>query len=58
MLVVHDELDIDFGHIRTRIGGGSAGHNGIKSIIDLPGENFERVRIGIRTKAPPANRQC
>ena len=46
-IVVHDELDIDFGQIRTRIGGGSAGNNGIKSIISHCGEDFGRVRIGI-----------
>ena len=52
MVVVHDELDINFGQIRTRIGGSSAGHNGIKSIIDKLGEDFGRVRIGIGPKLP------
>lgn len=51
-LVVHDELDITFGSIRTRIGGKSAGHNGIKSIISHCGEDFARVRIGIGPKKP------
>lgn len=51
-LVVHDELDIDFGLIRTRIGGKSAGHNGIKSLIKHCDENFGRVRIGIGPKKP------
>lgn len=46
-VVVHDEMDIPFGQIRTRIGGSSAGHNGIKSIIQHIGEDFGRVRIGI-----------
>lgn len=46
-IVVHDELDIPFGQIRTRIGGGSAGNNGIKSLIQHIGEDFGRVRIGI-----------
>jgi PTH1 family peptidyl-tRNA hydrolase len=45
--VVHDELDIPFGQIRTRVGGSAAGHNGIKSIIEHLGETFGRVRIGI-----------
>jgi PTH1 family peptidyl-tRNA hydrolase len=45
--VVHDELDIPFGQIRTRNGGGDAGHNGIKSIITHCGDNFGRVRVGI-----------
>ncbi len=51
-LVVHDELDIDFGSIRTRIGGKSAGHNGIKSLIEHCGEDFGRVRIGVGPKSP------
>ena len=50
VLVIHDDLDIDFGSIRTRIGGSSAGHNGIKSIIKFIGEDFNRFRIGIKTK--------
>jgi PTH1 family peptidyl-tRNA hydrolase len=49
-VVVHDELDIDFGTIRTRIGGGSAGHNGIKSLTDTLGEDYGRIRIGIGPK--------
>ncbi len=52
MLVVHDELDIDFGQIRTRIGGGSAGHNGIKSITQHCGEGYGRSRVGIGPKTP------
>jgi len=52
VLVVHDELDIEFGQIRTRVGGASAGHNGVQSIIDQIGENFSRVRIGIGPKKP------
>lgn len=53
-LVVHDELDIPFGQIRTRIGGGSAGHNGIKSIMTHLGDNFGRLRIGIEGDRPEA----
>jgi PTH1 family peptidyl-tRNA hydrolase len=49
-VVVHDELDIDFGTIRTRIGGGSAGHNGIKSLTEILGEDYGRVRVGIGPK--------
>ncbi len=52
LVVVHDELDIPFGQIRLRIGGGSAGHNGLKSIISHLGEGFARVRIGIGPKEP------
>jgi PTH1 family peptidyl-tRNA hydrolase len=51
-LVVHDELDIPFGQIRVRQGGASAGHNGLKSLIQLLGEDFYRVRIGIGPKMP------
>ncbi|HUC90330.1 MAG TPA: aminoacyl-tRNA hydrolase [Patescibacteria group bacterium] len=52
IVVVHDELDIPFGQIRLRKGGGSAGHNGLKSVIQQIGENFGRVRIGIGPKEP------
>jgi peptidyl-tRNA hydrolase, PTH1 family len=50
ILVIHDELDIPFGQIRTRMGGGSAGHNGIKSVTKFLGEDYGRVRIGIGPK--------
>jgi peptidyl-tRNA hydrolase, PTH1 family len=52
VLAVYDELDIPFGQIRTRVGGSSAGHNGVKSLIQHIGENFGRVRIGIGPKVP------
>lgn len=51
VVVVHDELDVPFGQIRTRVGGGSAGHNGIKSVTQHIGEQYGRVRIGIGPKA-------
>ncbi len=51
--VLHDELDIDFGQIRLRAGGSSAGHNGIKSISQhLGNEDYGRIRIGIGPKKP------
>lgn len=50
IIAVHDELDVDFGQIRTKIGGGDAGHNGVKSLIKHLGENFGRVRVGINNK--------
>lgn len=53
LVVIHDELDIDFGNIRTRYGGESAGHNGIKSISSIIGKEYGRVRIGIGPKEPP-----
>lgn len=49
-VAVYDELDIDFGQIRTRTGGGAAGHNGVKSLIKHCGEDFGRVRVGIGPK--------
>jgi len=49
-VVVHDELDIPFGQIRLRVGGSAAGHNGLKSIINALGEEFGRVRIGVRNE--------
>ncbi len=52
IIVIHDELDIPFGQIRTRIGGESAGHNGIKSIIQHLGKDFGRVRIGVQSETP------
>jgi PTH1 family peptidyl-tRNA hydrolase len=52
ILVVYDELAVDFGSIRTRVGGSAAGHNGIKSIIQHTDEKFGRVRIGIGPKTP------
>ncbi|MDB5164012.1 MAG: Peptidyl-tRNA hydrolase [Candidatus Saccharibacteria bacterium] len=50
LLVVHDELDIPFGQIRLRVGGSSAGNNGVASIIQHTGEEFARVRVGIRNE--------
>ena len=48
VLVVHDDMDIPLGRIRIRKGGGSAGHNGIKSLIEeIGGEGFHRIRIGV-----------
>jgi PTH1 family peptidyl-tRNA hydrolase len=48
LLVVHDEIDVPFGEVRTRVGGGLAGHNGLKSLkAELGGADFARVRIGV-----------
>jgi PTH1 family peptidyl-tRNA hydrolase len=48
VIVLHDELDIDFGRIRLKFGGGVAGHNGLRSISSALGTNdFARVRLGI-----------
>lgn len=51
IVVVHDDMDVEFGQIRTRVGGSSAGHNGIKSITkSLSTEDYGRVRIGVGHK--------
>lgn len=48
VLVVHDELDIPEGDVRVKVGGGHAGHNGLRSIIDkLGSRDFSRIRVGI-----------
>ncbi|MEA2231517.1 MAG: peptidyl-tRNA hydrolase, family [Solirubrobacteraceae bacterium] len=48
VLVLHDEIDLPFGEIRTRVGGGLAGHNGLKSLkADLGSADFARVRVGV-----------
>lgn len=48
LLVIHDELDIPAGDVRIKVGGGHAGHNGLRSIIDKMGSrDFSRVRVGI-----------
>jgi PTH1 family peptidyl-tRNA hydrolase len=48
VLVVHDEIDLPFGEVRTRLGGGLAGHNGLKSLRrELGSPDFHRVRVGV-----------
>ncbi len=48
VVAVHDEIDIPFGEVRTRLGGGLAGHNGLKSLKrELGGVDFWRVRVGV-----------
>jgi PTH1 family peptidyl-tRNA hydrolase len=48
LIVVHDELDLPFGTVRVKVGGGAAGHNGIKSIVQCcGGPEFVRIRVGI-----------
>lgn len=48
VLVVHDEIDLPFGDIRSRLGGGLAGHNGLKSLKrELGSADFMRVRVGV-----------
>ena len=47
VIIFHDDLDIDFGKIKAKFGGSSAGHNGIASIDKFIGKEYSRVRIGI-----------
>ena len=48
IVVVHDEIDLPFGEVRVRLGGGLAGHNGLKSLKrDLGAPDFQRVRVGV-----------
>jgi PTH1 family peptidyl-tRNA hydrolase len=48
VLAIHDEIDLPFGDIRVRLGGGLAGHNGLKSLRrELGSADFHRVRIGV-----------
>ena len=47
VIVIHDDLDLVFGSIRFKHGGGSGGHNGLKSIDSYIGNGYDRIRLGI-----------
>ena len=47
VFVFHDDLDIEFGKIKAKFAGSSAGHNGIESIDKFIGKDYSRIRIGI-----------
>jgi PTH1 family peptidyl-tRNA hydrolase len=48
VLVIHDEIDLPFGRIESRLGGGLAGHNGLKSLKQgLGSPDFHRIRVGV-----------
>ena len=56
IIVIHDDLDIDFGRIRLKVGGGEGGHNGLRSVATALGtRDFQRVRIGIGR--PPGRKE-
>ena len=58
VIVFHDDLDVEFGKIKAKFGGSSAGHNGIESIDKFIGKDYSRVRIGIgkpKDKVPAAD---
>ena len=55
MVVVHDEIDLGFGTLRVKAGGGHGGHNGLRSIIEQLGDKgFLRVRFGVGKPGPQA----
>ena len=47
IFVFHDDVDLVFGKIKTKVGGGHAGHNGLKSIDEMIGKNYTRLRLGV-----------
>ena len=53
VIVFHDDLDVEFGKIKAKFGGSSAGHNGISSIDKFIGKDYSRVRIGIGKPKTP-----
>ena len=53
VVVIHDDLDVEFGKIKTKFGGSSAGHNGVASIDKFIGKDYSRVRIGIGKPKDP-----
>ncbi|SEE27201.1 peptidyl-tRNA hydrolase, PTH1 family [Streptomyces sp. 3213] len=55
IVAVHDELDIDYGTLRLKLGGGDNGHNGLKSMTKAMGPDYHRVRFGIGR--PPGRMQ-
>jgi PTH1 family peptidyl-tRNA hydrolase len=54
LIVIHDDMDLKLGDVREKVGGGSAGHNGIKSIDNAVGQEYKRIRIGIGRTPPVA----
>jgi len=58
LLVVHDELDLPFGRLQLKRGGGTGGHNGLESVVERLGEaGFARLRVGIGKPAGPNARE-
>ncbi|MFF6781592.1 aminoacyl-tRNA hydrolase [Streptomyces sp. NPDC012510] len=55
IVAIHDELDIDYGALRLKLGGGDNGHNGLKSMTKAMGSDYHRVRFGIGR--PPGRMQ-
>ncbi|MGI5845797.1 MAG: aminoacyl-tRNA hydrolase [Alphaproteobacteria bacterium] len=53
LVVIHDDIDLKIGDVREKTGGGSAGHNGIKSIDAAVGRDYHRIRIGVGRSNQP-----
>jgi peptidyl-tRNA hydrolase, PTH1 family len=47
IIVLHDDLDLELGRVKVKFGGGNGGHNGLKSIDEMVGKNYLRIRLGI-----------
>ncbi len=60
ILVVHDEIDLPFGSVRIKSGGGHGGHNGLRSITEQLGDQYARLRMGVGRdpKAPPGSKDA
>lgn len=54
IIVLHDDLDLEFGRIKAKIGGGHAGHNGLRDIDEKIGKEYTRIRLGIGRPENPA----
>jgi PTH1 family peptidyl-tRNA hydrolase len=47
LIVIHDDIDLEVGKIKVKTGGGNGGHNGLRSIDDLIGKEYQRIRVGV-----------
>jgi PTH1 family peptidyl-tRNA hydrolase len=56
MLVIHDDIDLEFGRLKIKVKGGHGGHNGVRSLIDALGEDaFVRLRVGVGRSGAEGN---
>lgn len=54
IIVLHDDVDLEFGRLKVKIGGGHGGHNGLRSIDEVIGKDYVRIRLGV---GRPANKE-
>lgn len=47
IIALHDDIDLELGRVKVKIGGGNAGHNGLKSLDEFVGKNYMRLRLGV-----------